>query len=355
MRARRVLLDIWKNDPERKDVIVEFSRVLAADSLEVGDVVAYADALCERGHGDGGRAVLELAAAMGHDLDKKQVSFLGLHPVRLMAEDEAYKGAVDGDARSELLADEDDEPMAGIMAALWDAAPLLWADVSGAQARAGMSGARKLPTTGDLPSVTVFTRIARALDAPATVLYATDQADAPDVTVLCVAPPVLVLGPRLHGSRANSVSDLEMRFLLARAAELARPERIIAAGLSAEHLAALCASLVRVFGRSGGEAASQREDDELLRTTLPVRVRTQLEKPLGATRGRALDADKYRRACLRAADRAGLLICGDIDTALRLGGLTGPDGKKQVRHLYELVLKRGYLAARARLGVGAVR
>ena len=48
-------------------------------------------------------------------------------------------------------------------------------------------------------------------------------------------------------------------------------------------------------------------------------------------------------------------VCGDIDTALRLGGLVGPDGKKQVRHLHEMVLKRGYLAARARLGVGAVK
>ena len=354
MRGRRRLVEIWKDDPERKDVIVEFSRVLAADSLDVADVVTYADALCERGVGDGGRAVLELAGAMGHALDSRQVSFLALHPVRVMAEDEAYKGTIDGDARAELLADDDDEPTAAIMAALWEAAPLLWADVEGAQTRAGMAGAKKLPTTGDLPAVTVFTRIARALEAPATVLYATNQADAPDVSVLCVAPPVLVLGPRLHGSRANSVSDLEMRFILARAAELARPERIIAAGLAADHLAALCASLVRVFGRGGGEAGA-REDDELLRTTLPVRVRTQLEKLLGATRGRALDVERYRRASFRAADRAGLLISGDIDTALRLGGITGPDGKKQVRHLYELVLKRGYLAARARLGVGAIK
>ena len=33
---------------------------------------------------------------------------------------------------------------------------------------------------------------------------------------------------------------------------------------------------MRVFGRSGGEPAGPREDDELLRTTLPVRVRSQL-------------------------------------------------------------------------------
>jgi hypothetical protein len=226
--------------------------------------------------------------------------------------------------------------------------------VTEAQARAGMTGARKLATTGDLPAVTVFTRISRALDAPATVLYATDQVDTPDVTVLCVAPPALVLGPRLHG-RGGSVSDLEMRFQLARAAELARPERIIAAGLSGEQLAALCASLVRVFGRGAGEPVTARDEDELLRTTLPVRVRSQLEKLLTATRGRPLDAERYRRACQRAADRAGLLICGDIDTALRLSAVVDPDGRRQARHLHELVLKRGYLAARARLGIGATR
>jgi hypothetical protein len=158
------------------------------------------------------------------------------------------------------------------------------------------------------------------------------------------------------------VSDLELRFQLARAAEMARPERIVASGLSGEQLSTLLASVVRVFGpRTGtGEsgAISTRDDDELLRTTLPVRVRTQLERQLAAVRGRILDAERYQRACQRAADRAGLLICGDIDTAVRFAGqagATGPDGKRQVRHLYEMVLKRGYLAVRTRLGVGATR
>jgi hypothetical protein len=69
----------------------------------------------------------------------------------------------------------------------------------------------------------------------------------------------------------------------------------------------------------------------------------------------APDVERYRQACLRAADRAGLLVCGDIDTALRLGGVPGEGGSRQVRHLHEMALRRGYLGARARLGVGAVK
>src|SRR5205814_7373646 len=134
----------WKDDPDRRDQLLEYWRVIAADSLELGDVVGYARALCERGVPDGGRAVLELAGAMGHQQSNDDVAFLGLHPARVMAEDDPYRGVVDGDARAELIADEDDEPMAGILATLWEAAPLLWADVAGAEARAGLTGARKL-------------------------------------------------------------------------------------------------------------------------------------------------------------------------------------------------------------------
>ncbi|HKE17623.1 MAG TPA: tetratricopeptide repeat protein [Kofleriaceae bacterium] len=359
MHARRALLPLWQSDPERRDEVVELHRVLAADALDPAEVAAYAGALCRAGRADGGRALLEVAAALGQPLSNDDVQFLAVHPVRVMAEDDPYRGVLDSDARAELIADEDDEPMAAVLATVWEAAPLLWADVGEAQTRAGMTGARKLAASTDLPAATIYGRIARALDAPATVLHVTDQSDAPDVTVLCVAPPAVVLGPRLHG-HGDEVSDLELRFQLARAAELARPERIVAAGLPVEHLAALCASLGRLFGHRGGSGGgagdgAAREEDEFLRRSLPVKVRTQLERLLGQARPRAILPERFRRACLRAADRAGLLVCGDIDTALRLGGVTGPDGTRKHRHLVELPLRRGYLAARARLGVGAVK
>ena len=109
------------------------------------------------------------------------------------------------------------------------------------------------------------------------MLYATSAAGTPDVQVVCVSPPVVVLGQRMV---SDSLSRLEMRFLLARAAELVRPERIVALGQHPGEVAALLAAIVRTFGK--GDA---RADDERLRTTLPVKVRTQLEK-LGSGQGR---------------------------------------------------------------------
>src|SRR5690606_41225824 len=94
MRARRALIEVGSADSERLDVIVEFRRILAADSLAPEDVIAYGRALCARGSGDGGRALLELAGAMGCELSNEDVSFLGLHPVRVMAEDDSYRGVI---------------------------------------------------------------------------------------------------------------------------------------------------------------------------------------------------------------------------------------------------------------------
>jgi hypothetical protein len=47
-------------------------------------------------------------------------------------------------------------------------------------------------------------------------------------------------------------------------------------------------------------------------------------------------------------------VSGEIELALRLAGGVATDGPKG-SHLIELALAEGYLAARATLGVGAVR
>ncbi len=206
-----------------------------------------------------------------------------------------------------------------------------------------------MTATGKLRAAAVFTRIARALDAPATILYTTTAENAPDVQVLCVSPPVIVFGPRF--AQGEDVSDLELRFRLAQAAEMARPARIMAVGQSSTDYKRLVGSLWRVFGDDQQEEIKdgQYQRDEELRKTLPVRARAELERQL--TKVSKLAAAPYKLACLRAADRAGLLICGDVDTALRHSAAVAGGGDN--RHLLQMPLKRGYLATRARLGIGA--
>ena len=66
-------------------------------------------------------------------------------------------------------------------------------------------------------------------------------------------------------------------------------------------------------------------------------------------------ADRFLGACQRAADRAGLLVGGDVGTALQVVGSTSHEGRRGTGHLIECALSPRYLQVRARLGVGAVK
>ncbi len=346
MHARRSLLKIWKDVEDKAPTLLEFRRELAAYKLEREDVVDYAHALIAADNADGGRSTLELASALGYEHDKKDVSFLAKSSVRVMADDEAYNAGISNDIRANLLGDAQDKPMSVICSSLWEHAALLWSDVDEAFERSNITETRRVSATGKLRAAAVFTRVARALNAPATVLYTTAAEGAPDVQVVCVSPPIVVFGSRLLNS--DDISDLEMRFLLGRAAELAHPTRIIAAGQPAREFQQLMGSIWRAFGVGQSDSTDigddQHKRDEKIRKTLPVRARADLEKLLTGLSG--LKPEQFSEACVRSADRAGLLLCGDIDTAIR-------HSAEDNKHLLTMPLQPGYLETRAKLGIGA--
>ncbi len=346
MSARRSLLKIWADKPGKQATLLEFRRELAADTLATDAVVDYAHAQIATENADGGQSALELASVLGYEHSKSDVSFLAKNSARVMADDEAYSGGISKDVRAGLLADSQDKPLAAICTTLWEHAALLWSDVDEAFERSGVKQAKRVSATGKLRAAAIFTRVARALNAPATILYTSDDEDAPDVQVVCASPPIIVFGSRLVSG--EGISDLEMRYELGRAAELAQPSRIIAAGQTLEKFKELVDTLWRVFGDgpSGeGEIGNeQHARDEKIRKTLPVRARADLEKLLTGLSG--LHAEQFSQGCQRTADRAGLLICGEIGTVIR----HAPEDNK---HLLRMPLQPAYLETRAKLGIGA--
>ncbi|HTM20813.1 MAG TPA: hypothetical protein VL172_09905, partial [Kofleriaceae bacterium] len=321
----------------------------------VESVAGYARALRDAGRADAAVAMLEVAEALGYRMTDKDRKFLDEHPVRRLAADEGYRGHVDHIDRAALIRDRDDQPMAELLGALWEAAALLWSEPEDALERCGVIGARRVGGGTTLRAASMFPRVAAALEIGATFLYATDTPDAPDVRVVCVSTPIVVLGPRMTGIE-EGIGEGDMRFLLGRAAELARPERVIAVGLPRDDLDSLLGSLWRVFGAgSAPPDDAARHHDEILRTTLPVKLRSRMTELLKQLARSQLDADRFLDACQRSADRAGLLAAGDLGTAVRLAGSTSRDGRRQTRHLIECALSPRYLPVRARLGVGAVK
>ncbi len=356
MESRRALIEIWKSDEDKRDTILEYRRVLAADSRDATDVVAYAATLRKAGRIDASVATFELAEVLGHALSDADRAFLAEHPPRKMAADVPYRGKLDRQDRLELIRDDADRPMADLLSTLWEAAPLLWSEPLDALERCTVVGAKRVSANSQLAAASIFPRVATALQIPATVLYSTDVPDAPDVQVVCVSAPIVVLGPRFQGLEGQAWSELEIRFLLGRAAELARPERVIASGLPREDFLNLLESVKRVFGperlADEPEDDAARYHDEMLRTTLPIKVRRKLEQQLTEVAPRDVDPDRYLAACDRAADRAGLLVCGDVATAVKHAGEMSQDGRRLTRHLIAMCLEPRYFSARERLGIG---
>jgi tetratricopeptide (TPR) repeat protein len=377
MDSRRELLQAWKDEPQKRDALLDYRRVLAADSMNLKDVVNYARALCQARRDDGGRAILELSALMGHDVAKLDQGFLDRRPVYQMAADEAYRRPLTEAQHAELVlgrslgaADEDspEKFLAGLLSALWEAASLLWSEPEEGLERSTVAGAAKVHAFSDLAVSAMFPCIATALNVPVTVLYTTSLPDAPDIQVVCVSPPIVVVGPRLQvrtghlpASGTNEPSETELRFHLGRAAEMARPEHIIAAGLPYPDFVNLIGSVLRCFAPKHLKNAVrgdildedvQRAHDEHLRTTLPVKLRGQLEAMLEGASSRDVDPDNYLDALVRSADRAGFLMCGDVATAAAHAACMSADGRRIHRHLIETALKPTYLDARATLGVG---
>lgn len=313
------------------------------------DVIAWARTLARTDAAEDARAAYELAQALGARLAKEDEAFLARNPPRILASDESYAAPLDDADRRDLIDDPDDAPLAEILELLAEAMAIVAPSASTALVEANLLEAKRLPATSPAATAALYPQLVKALGGPPTLLYASARTSR-DVTLVCAHPPVVVIGPRLAAVRAGSRSDLDLagdaalRYELGRIVELSRPRRIFAAGTDPASFARLVAGLRHAFGPPS-EVPVESDvavEAERLRSKLSVVLRQRMTERLASTG--PLDPDAYLTACHRAADRAGLLVCGDVTTALSLAG-----GPAVAPHLVKLASSQRYLAARKKL------
>jgi cellulose synthase operon protein C len=137
------------------------------------------------------------------------------------------------------------------------------------------------------------------------------------------APPVVRVGADL----ARRTTVREQRFLLGRAAARLRARSAVADALTDAALGERVAAAVWLV--VPGYAGTGRPAEELVRRlgkALPRRVRKALEEPARALAQLrpAPDLAAWRVAAAATADRAGLVLCGDVPTAVGLLLRDGP-------------------------------
>lgn len=358
--ARRALVDLAAREStstaeassadERVSVVGHLAAITAATG-ELADLVAWADELRRQRQVDAAHATLELAVACGHQPDSDQSAFLRDHQPHELRDDESYKAAIDDPT---LLSGGERPALAPIAVALAEAAQHVWPNLDEAFERVGCAGARRVPASLNAAAVAMFPRLTSVLGLSAVQLYQHDAT--PDVTVVSASTPVIVLGPRM-ASQANAIPAREVRALLGRAIELSRPESLAFAGLPSHDISRLLTSVARLFGPaalrdavSAGLADEdvQRVHDDMVKSALPVKLRSRLEQLLATLAPAALDAARYLAACHRDADRAALLIGGDpvvIATAARARG-------ESCAHLIRAIGQPAWLGTRKRIGIG---
>ncbi|MFN0246619.1 MAG: tetratricopeptide repeat protein [Kofleriaceae bacterium] len=354
--ARRGLVELLRQDPDpaKRDQIVAHLQAVTAATGALPDLVAWADELRRLDRADATRATLDLAIASGHTADVHQTAYLSTHKPYAMRDDESYKTALDAGDRA-LITDPQESTLGPIAAALAEAAALLWPDLNEALARMGVAGAARVPATLKAPAAAMFSRLTTVLGTSAVNLMMRD--DAPDITVVSAAPPVIVLGKRFT-AESGTAPDV-VRAALARAVELTRPEHVVFAGMPLADATRLLASVIRLFGPAQMKEAAaalvidedvQRGHDEMVKAALSVKIRTRLEQVLSTTSLFVLDVRHHLLACERTADRAALLVGGDAKTIA--DGARSRRSEERLAHLIGTIAQPGWLALRTKLGVG---
>ncbi|HEY3806479.1 MAG TPA: hypothetical protein VGL61_27935 [Kofleriaceae bacterium] len=292
------------------------------------------------------RAGFELAQTLGVKLSRADDQLLAKIRPRPMASDEAYAASLDDLERRELVDDPGDGTLADILELIGEALSLVTPDARSSLERADLATARRVASGTNAAAAALYPQIANALGGPQTLLYAVDRG--PDLRLLLAAPPVIVMGPRLASVRAQSHADasdvdIELRFKLGRVVELARTRRVFAAGSTPAVFARFVDGLVHAFGKpSGPPDASVAAEADRLKSATPLLLRRRLADRLAGVD--QLDTVAYVAACERAADRSGMLACGDIGVAIAHAG-----GATAARHLVKLAASPRYLAARRKL------
>ena len=215
----------------------------------------------------------------------------------------------------QLLRDPRDRgPLSDLVEAAGDAVAALLAEVAPREEGPPLGA----PVRADHPFRRLLGELARSLGAGEYEIY---PAALGKLSVQAGPRQAVLVGADL----ARRTTAREQRFLLGRAAARLRARSALAEAAPEPMLADALAAAIRVVvpGYGGPAAGTSRGPDDLSRRlakALSRRARKALEDPARALarERRPPDLEGWRTGAAASADRAGLVLCGDVPTALAL-------------------------------------
>jgi tetratricopeptide (TPR) repeat protein len=367
VEARLALAEIYGARPEHREMAIENHKaILVFDPIRQESLHALAADHIHLGHVDRARCLLEILEVFGLATDEDE-DFLAQNPAPERKPDDPYGGSLEDGGRGQYLDPLHDlRFMSEVLAAVWEGAPGL------SQANLdsfGVTAKDKVSTVADLAIAKIWGQAGKALGNRRTSLYLRPDADFDGVSLVGVAPPAIVVGPRL----ADEAAVDELRFRIGRALEMGRPEYLLAATLPAPEFDTLFMGVLKAFHpkharfRAGSEDA-EAEQAAKLKKALPYKIAKRVGELFQEHAEVALDPSRWREGVREAGNRAGLLMCGVARAAVHIVGhesipgaadAPAPETLREhagrpgpLRELLRFAVSDAYLNARDLLGLG---
>jgi hypothetical protein len=206
--------------------------------------------------------------------------------------------------------------MAEVFAALWEGVPGLSPTTLDGL---GVSAKDKVSAISDLDVAKIFSQAGKALANQRAGLYVKVEGDFRGVRLVAAAPTAIVMDKMF----AEEASVQELRFRIGQALELLRPEFVLAATMDSVALDDLFQATLKAFHpkhnrwRAGSEDATAEEAAKL-KKALPYKLAKRIAEIFQENVDVELDSSRWRAAVLETGNRAGLLMCGSLRTAVQV-------------------------------------
>jgi tetratricopeptide (TPR) repeat protein len=316
LSARLQLARLYANSPEHAELALKNHRALIClDPTCEESLRALAADYLANGQSDRGWCCLETLEVLGLATDAER-AILQQHARPERPTDEPYAGSVGESERHARLAHSGTRIIAEVFAALWEGVPGLSRATLDSL---GVVPKEKVSAISDLDVAKIFSQAGKALSNQRAGLYVKPEADFQGVRLVAAAPTAIVIDKRF----AEQVPTAELRFRIGQALELLRPEFILAATTDSVGLDDLFQATLKAFHpkhnrwRAGSED-SAAEEAAKLKKALPYKLAKRIAEVFQENVDAEVDCTRWRTAVLETGNRAGLLLCGDLRTAVHV-------------------------------------
>jgi tetratricopeptide (TPR) repeat protein len=358
-KARHKLAELYKQQPKQSQHALANHRVLARNIENVDSLRALAAASAASAQYRA-YCIYRTLEVMGQ-IDDRGQQFLSEYTPPSLETHQTYGGEFSDADRAALLTAPGAVMLREVFKALYDASSVLLNRdlVSDYQVTTEM----RVSPVEKTDLARVFTACSRALGLKATALYRLDGPAADSIKVTATARPALLVPANI----AEDYPAARLRFALGRALELTQPDAIFAASMDRSEFAQMLTAVLRAFHprhmRRRGLTEGVRDLAEHYRKSFPYRVTRRLGDLFREHPQQSFDSGAWRQAVMMSANRAGLVLCGDVQVAMHqlrkedpaLDGIAAfPDAIRQspfVRDLLTFAASDSFYVCRVKLGM----